>query len=57
LARTSAARTNFTATFTTYFVVKGSDGSRLTGHVVEHVTVHPDGSVTVEFEKERLTCP
>ena len=36
---------------------KGSDGSRLTGHVVAHVTLHADGTVTVEFEKERLSCP
>jgi hypothetical protein len=52
-----SSQNNFTATFTTYFVVKGSDGSRLTGHVVAHVTLHPDGTVTVEFEKERLSCP
>jgi hypothetical protein len=45
------------ATVTGRFVVKGSDGSRLSGHFVAHITLHPDGTVTVEFEKERMTCP
>lgn len=51
------SQNNFTATFTTHFTVKGTDGSRITGHEVAHVTVHADGTVTVEFEKARLTCP
>jgi hypothetical protein len=48
---------NFTATSTFHVVLKGSDGSRLTLHELAHVTLHADGTVTVEFEKARLTCP
>jgi hypothetical protein len=48
---------NFTSTITLNVHAKGSDGSRLTFHVVGHVTVHADGTVTVEFEKARLSCP
>jgi hypothetical protein len=51
------SQNNFTATVTINVHAKGSDGSRLTLHVVAHVTLHADGTVTVEFEKERLTCP
>jgi hypothetical protein len=51
------SQNNFTATFTTRFMVKGSDGSRITGHLVVHVTLHADGTVTAEFEKGRVTCP
>ena len=47
----------FTATFTSHINVKGSDGSRITEHSVAHVTVHSDGTVTVEFETDRLSCP
>jgi hypothetical protein len=52
-----SSQNNFTSTYTAHFIVKGSDGSRLTGHVVAHITLHPDGTVTVEFEKEGLNCP
>jgi hypothetical protein len=51
------SQNNFTATATLSFHAKGSDGSRITGHVVVHVTLHADGTVTVEFEKARLNCP
>jgi hypothetical protein len=51
------SQNNFTATFTTHFTVKGSDGFRITGHVVAHITLHADGTVTVEFDTERLSCP
>jgi hypothetical protein len=51
------SQNNFTSTATFSFHAKGSDGSRITGHVVVHVTLHPDGTVTVEFEKGRLSCP
>jgi hypothetical protein len=51
------SQNNFIATVTFSFHAKGSDGSRITGHTVAHVTLHPDGTVTVEFEKERLSCP
>jgi len=52
-----SSQNNFTATVTGRFAVKGSDGSRLSGHFVAHITLHPDGTVTVEFEKEQLNCP
>jgi hypothetical protein len=52
-----SSHNNFTSTYTAHFTATGSDGSRLTGHVVAHVTLHPDGTVAVEFEKERLSCP
>jgi hypothetical protein len=48
---------NLTSTVTFNVTAKGSDGSRITLHGVAHVTLHADGTVTVEFEKERLTCP
>jgi hypothetical protein len=48
---------NFTETSTFNIVLRGSDGSRLTVHELTHLTVHADGTVTVEFEKNRLTCP
>jgi hypothetical protein len=48
---------NYTSTVTNSFVAKGSDGSRLTGHLVVHVTVLPDGTVRVGFEKDRVSCP
>ena len=52
-----SSQNNFTSTVTGRFMVKGSDGSRLAGHFVVHVTLQPDGTVTVEFEKERVSCP
>jgi hypothetical protein len=51
------SQNNFTATFTTHFTVKGTDGSRIAGHGVAHITMHADGTVTVEFDTFRLTCP
>ena len=48
---------NFNATVTINVHANGSDGSRITLHVVAHVTLHADGTVTVEFEKGRLSCP
>jgi hypothetical protein len=47
----------FTLTFTAHINALGSDGSRLTAHFVGHVTINPDGTVTVEFERDRLSCP
>ena len=47
---------NFTETSTFNVALTGSDGSRLTVHVVAHVTLHADGTVTVEFEEMRLHC-
>ena len=52
-----SSQNHFTFTITASFHVKGSDGSRITGHTVAHVTLHPDGTVTVEFERDRLRCP
>jgi hypothetical protein len=48
---------NFTATFADHFTVTGTDGSRVAGHTMGHVTLQPDGSVTVEFDRFWLTCP
>jgi hypothetical protein len=31
-----SSQNNFTATFTTHVIAKGTDGSRITGHVVAH---------------------
>jgi hypothetical protein len=47
----------FTATFTGHVNVRGSDGSHLTDHFVAHVTINANGTATVEFETERLSCP
>jgi hypothetical protein len=47
---------NFTATSAFRVVLTGSDGSRLTVQELAHVTVHADGTVTVEFEETRLHC-
>jgi|Tabmets5t2r1_1033131.scaffolds.fasta_scaffold03521_5 hypothetical protein len=51
------SQNNFTATVAAHQIAKGSDGSRITFHVVAHVTRHADGTVTVEFEKQRMSCP
>jgi len=51
------SQNNFTATFTTHFIAKGTDGSRIAGQEVAHVTLQPDGTATVEFDRFRLTCP
>jgi hypothetical protein len=45
-----------TATFTGHVTAKGTDGSRITQHFLAHVTINPDGTVTVEFGRERLRC-
>jgi hypothetical protein len=51
------SQNNFTATVTAHQIAKGSDGSRITFHVVAHITLHTDGTVTVEFDRERMSCP
>jgi hypothetical protein len=51
-----SSQNNFTSTITLNAHAEGSDGSRVTFHVVGHVTLHPDGTITVEFEKMRLSC-
>jgi hypothetical protein len=51
------SQNNFGATVTAHAIIRGSDGSRITFHVVAHITLHPDGTVTVEFDRERMSCP
>jgi hypothetical protein len=51
------SQNNFSATVTAHVIIKGSDGSRITFHVVAHITLHTDGTVTVEFDRERMSCP
>ncbi len=46
----------FSRTFTAHTTARGADGSRITEHVVAHVTVDPAGIATVEFERARLRC-
>jgi hypothetical protein len=46
-----------TFTFTGHVNVTGSDGSHITDHFVAHVTINANGTATVEFETERLSCP
>ncbi len=48
---------NFTGTFTGSVTAKGTDGSRITQHFLAHVTINPDGTVTVEFDRFRQSCP
>jgi hypothetical protein len=48
---------NYTLTVATHYTARGSDGSRITAHFVGHITITPDGTVTVFFENDRLTCP
>jgi hypothetical protein len=47
---------SYTATATSVFLAKGTDGSRADAHLVFHITVKPDGAVTVTFEKPKLHC-
>jgi hypothetical protein len=51
------SQNNFTATVTFSAHATGSDGSRVAFHGMAHVTLHADGTVTVEFERDRLNCP
>jgi hypothetical protein len=44
-------------TFTGHVNARGSDGSRITDHFVAHVTINANGTATVEFDTERLSCP
>lgn len=46
-----------TLTFTAHIKALSSDGSRFTVHFVGHVTINPDGTATVDFDKVRLSCP
>jgi hypothetical protein len=44
-------------TLTAYINATGSDGSHITVHFVAHVTLNANGTATVEFETDRLSCP
>jgi hypothetical protein len=41
---------NTVATAISAFLARGTDGSRADAHLVFHITVNPDGTVTVTFE-------
>ena len=47
---------NLTFTNAAHFVLKGTDGSMVAGSEVVHVTLQPDGTATVEFDRFRLHC-
>lgn len=47
---------NANNTFTLTFMLKGSDGSTLTLHEVQHFALNANGVVTVNFDTTRLTC-
>src|SRR6266567_4529080 len=47
---------NTVATAISVFLARGTDGSRADAHLVFHITVNPDSTVTVTFEKPRLNC-
>jgi hypothetical protein len=47
---------NSVATAISVFLARGTDGSRADAHLVFHITVNPDGTVTVTLEKPRLSC-
>lgn len=43
-------------TFTGSIHVTGSDGSSISYHEVSHMTLLPDGSISVSFDKPTVTC-
>lgn len=47
---------NANNTFTGSIHVTGSDGSSISYHEVSHMTMLPDGSVSVSFDKPSVTC-
>jgi hypothetical protein len=47
---------NTVATAISVFLARGTDGSRVDAHLVFHITLNPDGTITVTFEKPRLSC-
>jgi hypothetical protein len=48
---------SFTTSFHRNVVVRGSDGSLLKEHVLVHLTVNANGTVTSSIETETHTCP
>jgi type 1 fimbria pilin len=47
---------NSTSTVAENIVLHGSDGSLGMRHILVHLTVNPDGTVTSSIEADRLTC-
>jgi hypothetical protein len=47
---------NSNSTFTGSVHVTGSDGSSIRYHEVGHITMLPDGSISVSFDKPSITC-
>jgi hypothetical protein len=47
---------NSNSTFTGSVHVTGSDGSSISYHEVGHMTMLPDGSISVSFDKPSITC-
>jgi len=47
---------NTNSTFTLTLNLKGSDGSTIVFHEVQHFGTNANGDVTVEFDKPSLTC-
>jgi hypothetical protein len=48
---------SFTTSFHRNVVLRGSDGSLLKEHVLVHLTVNANGTVTSSIETEAHTCP
>ena len=47
---------NTNNTFTLTVKLSGSDGSSITAHEVQHFALNANGTVTVNFDRMRLTC-
>jgi hypothetical protein len=47
---------NTNNTFTLTITLRGSDGSTITVHEVQHFALNANGVVTVDFDNMRLTC-
>ena len=47
---------NTNNTFTLTVKLAGSDGSSITAHEVQHFALNANGTVTVNFDRMRLTC-
>jgi hypothetical protein len=47
---------NTNSTFTLTVNLAGSDGSTIVAHEVQHFALNANGTVTVNFDRIRLTC-
>jgi hypothetical protein len=47
---------NANNSFTLTIILRGSDGSTITAHEVQHFALNANGVVTVDFDTMRLTC-